>query len=220
MSERNCNASGKRVADSFFAIISLYVWQSRKKSVTLQANLYIACIMDKKEIRKGIRQFKKAFGAEELQAKSKKLVEKIYLSEEYKKAGIVMLYYPLWDEPDTRPLIKRALTAGKRVILPTVVGDDIIPVEVTKETEWKEGPFGIMEPQAEAYDGEVDFVLVPGVAFDHAGNRLGRGKGYYDRFLENHKDAFRLGICFDFQIVAEVPTEEFDLPVNDILVVG
>ena len=175
--------------------------------------------MEKKQLRQVIREKKKSLGADALVQMSVPAMDKVAANAEYQKAGRVMLYYPLWDEVDTRPLIVRALEDGKRVILPTVVGDDIIPVEVTKQTEWVKGPFGIMEPVAERYEGEIDFILVPGVAFDRNLNRLGRGKGYYDRFLAQHADAYRLGICFDFQVVTEIPTEPFDFKMNDLLVI-
>lgn len=175
--------------------------------------------MTKKEIRAGIRQLKKAFGAERLKKMSIQLNVKLLTCPEFQNAKIVMLYYPLWDEVDTRSMIKKSLEMGKRVILPTVVGDDIVPVEVTTETEWVKGPFDIMEPVAAPYEGTFDFILVPGVAFDHAMNRLGRGKGYYDRFLSQHPDSYRLGVCFNFQIVQEVPVEPFDFKMNDLLVI-
>lgn len=175
--------------------------------------------MTKKEIRAGIRALKKSFGAERLLEMSKNLNCRLLPNAEFQKAKIVMLYYPLWDEVDTREMIDKALDWGKRVILPTVVGDDIVPVEVTKETEWVKGPFDIMEPVAAPYGGEIDFILVPGVAFDENMNRLGRGKGYYDRFLCKRPDSYRLGVCFKFQMVAEVPVEPFDLPMNDLLVI-
>lgn len=173
----------------------------------------------KSEIRKAIRAKKKEIGKEQLLAMSLGVTELVEANAQYSKANIVMLYHPLWDEVDVRPLFNRALGDGKRVILPTVKGDDIIPVEITAETEWVVGDFDILEPVAEAYNGPIDLIVVPGVAFDNNKNRLGRGKGYYDRFLVHHPNAYRLGVCFEFQIVAEVPTEPFDFPMNDIITV-
>ena len=173
----------------------------------------------KQEIRKAIRAEKKRIGKEELLQMSLPATEQIEANEQYRNANIVMLYHPLWDEVDVRPLFDRALATGKRVILPTVKGDDIIPVEITTETEWVVGDFDILEPVAEAYDGSIDLVVVPGVAFDNNRNRLGRGKGYYDRFLVQHPNAYRLGVCFKFQIVPEVPTEPFDFPMNEVITI-
>lgn len=173
----------------------------------------------KQEIRKEIRAKKKVFGAEKLLEMSKPATKAIDANIHYQKAKTVMLYHPLWDEVDVRPLFDISLKEGKRVILPTVKGDDIIPVEITADTEWVVGDFNILEPVAEPYNGSIDLVVVPGVAFDKNLNRLGRGKGYYDRFLAKHPNAFRLGLCFDFQIVDSIPTEPFDLPMNEIITI-
>ena len=173
----------------------------------------------KQTIRKAIRSKKKELGKEQLLSMSLPVTEQIEANEQYHNANIVMLYHPLWDEVDVRPLFDRALAAGKRVILPTVKGDDIIPVEITTDTEWVVGDFDILEPVAEPYNGSIDLVVVPGVAFDNNKNRLGRGKGYYDRFLVKHPNAYRLGVCFQFQMVAEVPTEPFDFPMDEVITI-
>lgn len=173
----------------------------------------------KTEIRRKMRGIKKNIGAEGLLEMSAEAPALIESNCHYRDARCVMLYYPLWDEVDCRPLFDMALAAGKRVILPTVVGDDIVPVEITRETKWRIGDFNILEPVAERYDGEVDVVIVPGMAFDERGNRLGRGKGYYDRFLCQHPGAYRIGLCFAFQMVECVPTEPFDWRMNEVIAV-
>jgi 5-formyltetrahydrofolate cyclo-ligase len=173
----------------------------------------------KQEIRKTIRAKKKELGKEQLLTMSLPITELIEANKQYHEAPIVMLYHPLWDEVDVRPLFDRALASGKRVILPTVKGDDIIPVEITSDTQWVVGDFDILEPVAEPYQGNIDLIVIPGVAFDLSLNRLGRGKGYYDRFLSHHLNAYRLGVCFKFQIVPEVPTEPFDLPMHELITV-
>jgi 5-formyltetrahydrofolate cyclo-ligase len=170
----------------------------------------------KSEIRKTIRAKKKELGKDQLLAMSLPITELIEANKQYHEAPIVMLYHPLWDEVDVRPLFDRALASGKRVILPTVKGDDIIPVEITSNTQWIIGDFNILEPIAEPYQGNIDLIVIPGVAFDLNLNRLGRGKGYYDRFLVHHPNAYRLGVCFKFQMVNKVPTEPFDLPMHEI----
>ena len=173
----------------------------------------------KNTIRKTIRAQKKLIGKDELLRMSLPVTEKVETNEQYRKANIVMLYHPLWDEVDVRPLIESALAKGKHVILPTVKGDDIIPVEITTETQWVVGDFDILEPIAEPYTGKIDLIIIPGVAFDNNKNRLGRGKGYYDRFLIKYPNSYRLGICFKFQIIPEVPTEPFDLPMDEIITI-
>lgn len=174
----------------------------------------------KTDMRRAIRAIKKETGAEHLVEKSVDAVRRIEDDTRYRAARTVMLYHPLWDEVDTRPMIQRALASGKRVILPTVHGDDIVAVEVTAATEWREGDFGILEPVAPPYEGAIDLIVVPGVAFDRSGGRLGRGKGYYDRFLPKHPEAVRIGICFDFQLVESVPHEPFDLTMHAVIAEG
>lgn len=171
----------------------------------------------KTEIRRKIRGIKKNIGADSLLQMSAQAPTLIEQNIHYKDAKVVMLYYPLWDEVDCRPLFDRALEAGKRVILPTVSGDDIVPVEITADTQWRVGQYNILEPVAERYDGTIDLIVVPGMAFDSKGNRLGRGKGYYDRFLCNHAKAYRIGLCFTFQMIEEVPVEPFDWRMNEVI---
>lgn len=173
----------------------------------------------KSELRRKMRDKKKSLGKETLIDKSRSATACLAAMERYRGARIVMLYHPLWDEVDIRPFISSALADGKRVILPTISGDDIIPVEITLDTEWVTGDFGIFEPKGAPYAGEIDIVVVPGTAFDREGNRLGRGKGYYDRFLALHPESHRIGLCFDFQLVDSVPREPFDLKMNEMAVI-
>ena len=173
----------------------------------------------KSEIRKAIRAEKKRIGKEQLLKMSLPTTEKIEANEHYHNANIVMLYHPLWDEVDVRPLFNRALADGKRVILPTVKGDDIIPVEITPETQWIVGDFDILEPVAEPYQGSIDLIIIPGVAFDNNKNRLGRGKGYYDKFLSKYSNLFTVGVCFREQFYLDIPTEPHDIPMQKVIVV-
>ena len=176
-------------------------------------------MMTKKELRSIIRARKKELGADTLKIMSANAASLIEIDSDYINSNIIMIYHPLWDEVDVTAIYQKAFAAGKRVILPTVKGDDIIPVEITPDTKWVKGDFDIMEPVAEPYTGSFDTIFVPGVAFDRIGNRLGRGKGYYDRFLTKHPNAKRVGICFDFQMVDSVPTEPFDFKMDHIIVV-
>lgn len=128
----------------------------------------------------------------------------------------MMLYSSLPDEVQTHDFIERWRNE-KRIILPTVVGDDIIPVELGKDISFAIGDFDILEPQSEPYHGSYDLIVVPGMAFDRNGNRLGRGKGYYDRFLCKHLTTNKIGICFDFQLVEEVPTDDNDIRMDEVI---
>lgn len=170
----------------------------------------------KKELRKQVRMLKKECTAEELEQKSLAAVAKLEKHPLFMQAQRVMLYASLPDEVQTIQLIEK-YRHTKQIILPTVVGDDIIPVAVDDDTDFAIGDFNIPEPQNKPYLGEYDLIVVPGMAFDKNGNRLGRGKGYYDRFLSSHQNVKRIGLCFDFQLVDSIPTEPTDIPVDEVI---
>ena len=130
------------------------------------------------------------------------------------KPSIILAYWPLPDEVDIRPFIDQLVAEGKTVLLPKVTGDETMELRrYTSRADLQEGAFHIMEPIGEVFDDyeKIDVALVPGMAFDAAGHRLGRGKGYYDRFLSAHPHLYKIGICFPFQRVAEVPSESHDV---------
>ena len=154
--------------------------------------------MEKKELRTLIKTLKKQHSKEQLAEQSEQILAKLERHPDFIKAERIMLYSALPDEVQTQAFLEK-WHLKKKIILPTVVGDDIIPVEYAKDTDFAVGDFNILEPQNEPYHGDFDLIIVPGVAFDRNGNRIGRGRGYYDRFLCQHLDVKRIGICFDFQ---------------------
>ena len=172
--------------------------------------------MEKKELRTLIKTLKKQHTKEQLFEQSEKILSKLEQHPDFVNAHSVMLYSALPDEVQTQAFLEK-WHFKKQIILPTVVGDDIIPVEFGKDTTFAIGDFNILEPQNEPYTGNFDLIVVPGVAFDRQGNRIGRGKGYYDRFLCQHLDVKRIGICFDFQLVDEVPAEPFDIRMDEVI---
>ena len=128
-----------------------------------------------------------------------------------------MLYYPVRGEIDLRPLFGEILKDPQKVlILPKVTRDgDMLAVELAEGTPLVKGVFGIPEPAGGRIfkPEKIDFVAVPGVAFDKRGCRLGMGKGFYDRFLPRVKGV-KVGVGYDFQLVEEVPCEEHDIPLD------
>ena len=172
--------------------------------------------MDKKELRTQIKALKKQHTKEQLLEQSEKILARLEQHPDFVKAEKIMLYSALPDEVQTQSFLEK-WHLQKKIILPTVVGDDIIPVEYAQETTFAVGDFNILEPQNEPYTGDFDLIIVPGVAFDRQGNRIGRGRGYYDRFLNQHLGVKRIGICFDFQLVDEVPTEPFDIKMDEVI---
>lgn len=171
---------------------------------------------DKKTLRKEIRQLKKSRTPEQLAAQSEVIMKKLECHPVFQQAHRVMLYASLPDEVQTLAFLE-AWKARKQIILPTVVGDDIIPVELTADSQMVEGDFHILEPENHPYSGPLDLIVVPGMAFDKAGHRLGRGRGYYDRFLIKYPDTRTIGICFDFQFLESIPTEPHDRVVDEVL---
>jgi 5-formyltetrahydrofolate cyclo-ligase len=131
----------------------------------------------------------------------------------------VMAYLPMDDEVDTRPFLSELLAMGKRVYVPRthVVERRMTPVRLTTLEALVVGEYGISEPRSDesCAPEEIDFILVPARAFDPRGNRLGRGAGFYDRFmaLEAFR-AIRCGAGFSCQVLDAVPCEEHDLPVQ------
>ena len=170
----------------------------------------------KQELRQRIRQLKKEHTPEQMARQSEAIMAKLETHPDFVAAREVMLYSSLPDEVQTQAFIQK-WRSQKRIVLPTVVGDDIIPVELDEGTQFAEGEFHIMEPQNHPYRGSFDLIVVPGMAFDAAGHRLGRGRGYYDRFLCQHPQVKKIGLCFDFQKVPTVPTEPFDIVMDEVL---
>lgn len=176
----------------------------------------------KSDLRKKIRLLKHTFSEEQLSAFSENVCSRLLADADIVKANIIFAYWPLPDEVDIRPVIEVLLEAKKRILLPEVVSDsEIILREHHNKSDLKTGAFGILEPTGSLFTDYplIDLILVPGMAFDKKGNRLGRGKGYYDRFLANVKEKSNtlptlIGVCFPFQIVEEVPTDKYDLPVD------
>ena len=174
--------------------------------------------MYKAELRQHIRRLKLACQPPEREALSRGLCRAVQASPQWAEARTVLLYHALPDEVSLSALLLEALRAGKRVLLPVVVGDDLALRPYTGEQSLHSGPFGIAEPLGgdfTAYD-QIDLALIPGLAFDAHGHRLGRGRGYYDRLLPRLTRAFLLGVCFPFQLVESVPTDSHDVTVHGV----
>lgn len=140
----------------------------------------------------------------------------------WQSAGSILFFAPLSVEPDIWPLLEEALLAGKTVALPrfaSVTQSYITCALRNLETDLQSGQFGIREPGLSCPEfpvSRLDLVLVPGVAFDARGGRLGRGKGFYDRLL-SAVNGTKCGVAFDEQIVDAVPVGPLDIPVNCIM---
>jgi len=173
----------------------------------------------KKALRREMRRRLRAMSEETRVAQSQRLVAEIQSAPEYLSAGRIALFAPLPDEPEIFPLASHSLELGKAVFLPRY-NEATHRYEFVRlmdpQTDLTMGNFGALEPLSSlaTIGGKpLDFVLVPGLAFDGSGGRLGRGKGFYDRLLER-ENAFKAGVCFDFQRVDGLPTERHDVKLD------
>ncbi len=174
--------------------------------------------MDKKQLRKQIRERKKEFSLPEKIELSRSVFEKIEKEELFKEAKVVLLYYSMDDEVYTHDFVEKHYKT-KTILLPCVDGDDLILRQYLGIESMKAGEqFGILEPVGKEFNDleKIDLMIIPGVAFDKEKNRLGRGRGFYDRLLKT-VNATKIGVCFDFQIVEQVPTEDFDVKMDVVI---
>ena len=177
--------------------------------------------MYKEDLRRQIRQIKRQFTPMQLEELSLPIMAR--LKPKLAQTDAVFAYYSLPDEVCTHQLIDSLVADGKTVYLPKVIGDETMTwFPYHSAQDLKEGAFHIMEPAGVTKESPLCYnlcctILVPGVAFDVAGRRLGRGRGYYDRFLASHPELYKIGVCFDFQKVPEVPSDEYDILVDEVI---
>ncbi len=168
-------------------------------------------MFEKKAIRKTVRARLAAMNDEERVIKNAAITAKFLSSPEYKSARSIFVYFSTEEEADTRALIRRALLDGKEIFLPRTAGDDMFLIPYEEGDPMDLNPtYCVEEPLGEATDRVPDLAVIPLIAFDKDKRRLGRGKGYYDRFLKGY-DGVSVALAFSEQECDLVPTEEFDL---------
>ena len=175
--------------------------------------------MDKKELRHKMRAQNRALSEEQRLEAGRLICLKIEELPTFRDAQCVGFFASLPDEPTTHEFFGR-WAASRRVVLPRVEGDEMNFYEFSPQT-MTEGAFGIWEPTLEARPcdvAEIDLLIVPGVAFTLGGDRMGRGKGYYDKYLSRKGfRAVKIGVCFRHQIVDELPTEPHDVRMDGVV---
>ena len=175
--------------------------------------------MDKKELRKQIKALKDQYSLEQKMEMSRPLWHELEQNVFFQEARTVLIYWSMDDEVFTHDYVVK-WAGEKKILLPCVKGD-VLELRVCEGMEsLKPGEaFGILEPVGELYTDydAIDMIVVPGVAFDGQGNRLGRGRGYYDKILKETRAARKVGICFDFQFVEEVPVDELDVRMDLVI---
>jgi 5-formyltetrahydrofolate cyclo-ligase len=173
-----------------------------------------------------VRERVRNLSEDEKKEASRQITEAVKILESFRKAGSVMCYASLKTEVDTFPLMRLVLEKNKRLWLPwsEPSAHVILPVEVTDlEKDLSKGVYGILSPaepeeKVTCRDFAPDVVFVPGTAFDKEGNRLGRGLGYFDRFLSRLKPGVqKIGLAFECQMEETVPVEEFDVKLDRVI---
>ena len=175
--------------------------------------------MDKKELRDYIRKFKRAMTKEQIEEKSAKLGELFLASDLYKQAKNIYGYLPYNQEVRTTAILEQAQKDGKRIAVPKILGDTMIFVWLDDLTAVEKGYSNIPEPidLTPVADDPTALVLMPGMAFDPQGHRCGYGGGFYDKFLASEPNHPTLALCYDFQVLPHLETDDYDIPVDCVL---
>lgn len=175
--------------------------------------------MDKNILRSQIRQQKRAMTEEQILDASRRLGRLFVQSQAYQQAKTIYGYLPYNQEVRTIPMLEQALKDGKKVAVPKVYGEQMKFIYIQDFSQVEKGYAGIPEPIADqpvAHD-QTALVLMPGLAFDREGHRIGYGGGFYDRFLAEEPNHPTLALCYEFQMQPHLETEEFDIPVDTVL---
>ena len=181
--------------------------------------------MEKKALRKKIISLRDQLLPEEITAKSSLIAAGLYNLQAYRDAGAVMFFITFGTEVDTRPMVEETIKRGKLALAPKALPEtrELIPSRVLDwDSDLVPGAYNIPEPGEDTLrpvkPETIDLLIVPGVAFDLKGNRLGYGGGYYDRFFPLLKKQTPLvALVFDLQILSEIPVDEWDRRVDIII---
>lgn len=173
--------------------------------------------MIKEQIRQEIKNKLNKLSPEECLRQSDFILQKLESLPDFSLANTILLYWSLPKEVHTQNFIEKWANK-KTILLPVVVGNELILKKFTKKEDMTVGAFNILEPSGVEFTdfSTIDICIIPGIAFDLNGNRLGKGKGFYDRLLPKIK-AKKIGICFDFQITKEIPTENWDIQMDKVI---
>ncbi|MCD6557692.1 MAG: 5-formyltetrahydrofolate cyclo-ligase [Candidatus Aenigmarchaeota archaeon] len=178
----------------------------------------------KQKIREEIRKKREVMNREDVFSKSYTIQEKLKKTAEFRNAKNVLFYVSTKNEVETHRIIEELLSSGeKNVIVPiTDKKNKILKLSVIKSfSELTPRTHGILEPENKFIrpiePEKVDLVIVPGIAFDKSGNRIGSGQGYYDKLLNTMKNTKKVGLAFELQVIDDIPQEDHDVPVDMII---
>ena len=175
--------------------------------------------MDKQALRKHIGQQKRAMTEEQIVSKSEKLGQLFVASELYQQAKTIYGYLPYNQEVRTVAMLQKALEDGKRVAVPKCYGDEMRFIWMEDLSRVEKGYAGIPEPieDGPVAEDKTALVLMPGLAFDPQGHRMGYGGGFYDKFLAREPQHPTVALCYDFQMMEHLDTEDHDIPVDLVI---
>jgi 5-formyltetrahydrofolate cyclo-ligase len=178
--------------------------------------------MPKRSLRQQMLARRRSLSHDEWLAFSRQAQRNVLSLEEYVGASCIALYAPAQNEADTADILAASFRTGKRVLYPAVCGDRMVFRQVEELASLERGTFGILEPCPTGIDhhaDEADLIVVPGVAFDREGHRIGFGRGFYDRFLTHPgRTAHLVGLCHDFQLIeGNIPAEGHDIRMEIIV---
>lgn len=177
---------------------------------------------DKAELRKQMRRIRSSLSVQRILVYSSHIYEKVLEDEKYQQCDVVLAYLSYSSEVETHILIQNALQSGKRVAVPKCLdGERMEFFYITDMSQVAPGMYGILEPTTGdmvcVEDGQKYVILLPGVAFDEKKYRLGYGGGYYDRYLEQHPQLYKMMLAYELEKVDEVPHDEKDIP-SDVVI--
>ncbi|MDO4534690.1 MAG: 5-formyltetrahydrofolate cyclo-ligase [Clostridium perfringens] len=178
--------------------------------------------MRKQDIRKIIRRKREELNKEIKKELDLRIMNNFFQSGYIDKSNVIFIYVNMDSEINTVDIITKLLEMGKRVAVPKVIpgSKEMVALEIKSLSDLNEsGAFGILEPDITKKNvgDEVDLIILPGLAFDKRGYRIGYGGGFYDRFLEKYNKVKRLSLCYNFQIIENIPEEDFDEAIDTII---
>ena len=175
--------------------------------------------MDKTELRREIRQKKRNMTQQQIDSASEYLCRKFLQTEQYRDAKTIYAYLPYNQEVKTQMIVLQAWADGKKVAVPKIYGEQMRFLYITDFSQVEPGYCNIPEPiyDEPIAEDKTALVLMPGLAFDSKGRRLGYGGGYYDKFLRDEPEHPKIALCYHFQMVEALETEEFDVPVDLVI---
>lgn len=176
--------------------------------------------LEKDSIRNSVGERRSALSAVEVNQKSLLISDNLYSLEAFKLSKSIALYSPILNEVRTESIFNKAIQSEKEVYFPRVNGSSLDFHRIDRLEQLKAGKFGVLEPEAHLYKAkteDINLYVLPALAFDKYGNRLGYGKGYYDRTLANISVGMKVGLSYDLQILDSVPVDENDRKVGIIV---